>query len=168
MEYRKEKPIWYRQKNETKKAYGYFCVFRDAGIERSLEYVCKVFKFSATYAYELAKKYSWYDRALAYDDYLEDLKLKKQEKAIEEMNERHIKIAMSLQEKIIQKLDKIDLEKLSNRDLINWFQIASQVERIARGSYSEKKKIDIETVNISEEKKKQLEEIFSKVSKNEN
>jgi len=166
MEYRTDKPIWYRQKNETVKSYKYFCVYRDAGIERSFEYVSKVVKKSTVVIGNIAKKYNWNERALAYDDYLEDLKLKKQEKAIEEMNERHIKISMQLQEKIIEKLSKIDLEKLSNKDLINWFQVAAQIERIARGSYTEKKKIDVETVNISEEKKKQLEEIFSKV-KNE-
>jgi len=79
------------------------------------------------------EKYRWYERAQAYDDYIEKKKREENEKAILEMAERHVKLAMAFLLKIAQALQQIDPAQLSPADMAKWLDVATKLERLSRG-----------------------------------
>ena len=131
--------IWERQKNESSKAYAAFCIYRDLGVERSLEKVAqnRGKPGSKSWLNTWSTKYHWVERAQAYDDYLEQEKRKEQEKAILEMVERHTKEAMALQQKALERLKSLDPNELSTRDVLNYLMEAMKLERLSRGEPTE-------------------------------
>lgn len=131
--------IWERQKNESSKAYAAFCIYRDLGVERSLEKVAqnRGKPGSKSWLNTWSTKYHWVERARAYDDYLEQEKRKEQEKAILEMVERHTKEAMALQQKALERLKSLDPNELSTRDVLNYLMEAMKLERLSRGEPTE-------------------------------
>jgi len=158
---------WLRQKNESEKAFRAFCIYRDMGYDRTKEAVRKKLKKSPALIDKWSNKYNWKDRVLAYDNYLEQKKLKEQEKQIEEMNKRHIDLSLQIQQKISERLKSLDVDKLHPKDLIVWFQVAIQIERLARGAVTENKKMTTESKIefIPEDKKDLLNVIYTKSTK---
>jgi len=131
--------IWERQKNESSKAYAAFCVYRDLGPERSLEKVRQNLDKPRTRKWlgDWSVKHNWVERANAYDDYLERKKREEKEKAILEMAERHAKLAMAFQQRVAQRLQQIDPAELSPSDMAKWLDVATKLERLARGEPTE-------------------------------
>lgn len=135
---------WTRMKNESSRAYHAFCIYRDLGPQRSLEKVREELRkegkrISKTLIFRWSTKYNWVERATAYDDYLDEIKRAEQEKAIKEMAERHAKIAMAVQQKVIERLKELDVSELSPSDMIRWLDVAIKVERLSRGEPTEVK-----------------------------
>ena len=131
--------IWERLPNESSKAYQAFCIYRDLGVERSLEKVAqnRGKPGSKSWLNTWSTKYHWVERAQAYDDYLEQEKRKEQEKAILEMVERHTKEAMALQQKALERLKTLNPDELTPRDVLNYLLEAMKVERLNRGEPTE-------------------------------
>lgn len=134
--------IWERQQGETTKAYAAFCVYRDLGPDRSLEKVRKEYekngkKISVKFLGRWSAKYNWVERARAYDDYLDYKKREEQEKAIRDMAERHAKVAMLFQQKVLERLQGINPSELSPADLARWLDVATKLERLSRGKPTE-------------------------------
>jgi len=127
--------IWERQKNENSKAYAAFCIYRDMGVERSIEkvYEKRSKRGPLSRLKNWSVKYNWVKRANAYDDYLERKKREKNEKEILEMAERHAKLAKAFQQRIAQALQQIDPAQLSPSDMAKWLEIATKLERLSRG-----------------------------------
>lgn len=143
--------IWERLPNESSKAYAAFCIYRDLGFERSLDKALAVANKKPTNRRHWARwmeKYKWVERAQAYDDYIEQKKRKEQEKAILEMAERHARIAMAFQQKVVERLRELDPSDLSPKDLSTWFDIAAKIERLSRGEPTEigKQEVTLPTV----------------------
>ncbi len=131
--------IWERLPNESSKAYQAFCIYRDLGAERSLDKVAqnRGKPGSRSWLDSWSTKYHWVERARAYDDYLEREKRKEQEKAILEMVDRHIKEAMALQQKALERLKTLNPDELTTRDVLNYLLEAMKVERLSRGEPTE-------------------------------
>jgi len=131
--------IWERLPNESSKAYQAFCIYRDLGVERSLEKVAqnRGKPGSRSWLDSWSTKYHWVERARAYDDYLEQEKRKEREKAILEMVDRHIKEAMALQQKALERLKTLNPDELTTRDVLNYLLEAMKVERLCRGEPTE-------------------------------
>lgn len=131
--------IWERLPNESSKAYQAFCIYRDLGVERSLEKVAqnRGKPGSKSWLNTWSTKYHWVERAQAYDDYLEQEKRKEQEKAILEMVERHTKEAMALQQKALERLKSLDPNELSTKDVLSYLMEAMKLERLSRGEPTE-------------------------------
>ena len=128
--------IWERLPSESSKAYAAFCIYRDMGPKRSIEKVQKKVGKKSGYLrhlYRWSSKYNWFERAKAYDDYIEKKKREENEKAILEMAERHVKLAMAFLLKIAQALQQIDPAQLSPSDMAKWLEIATKLERLSRG-----------------------------------
>lgn len=142
--------VWERQPGESSRAYAAFCIYRDLGPERSLEKVRQMLDKPRTRKWlgEWSVKYKWVERAQAYDDYIEQKKRKEQEKAILEMAERHARIAMAFQQKVVERLRELDPSDLSPKDLSTWFDIAAKIERLSRGEPTEigKQEVTLPTV----------------------
>jgi len=131
--------IWERVPGESSKAYEAFCIYRDLGVDRSIEKTAKNRLKPGSYSWlrNWSSKYNWVERARAYDDYLEREKRKEQEKAILEMVERHTKEAMALQQKALERLKSLDPNELSTRDVLNYLMEAMKLERLSRGEPTE-------------------------------
>lgn len=134
--------IWERLPNESSKAYAAFCIYRDLGSERSLDGVRRKLeengkKVSIKFLGRWSSKYNWVARAQAYDDYLERKKREEKEKAILEMAERHARIAVAFQQKIVERLRELDPDQLSPSDLAKWLDVATKLERLSRGEPTE-------------------------------
>ncbi len=131
--------IWERLPNESSKAYQAFCIYRDLGVERSLEKVAqnRGKPGSKSWLNTWSTKYHWVERAQAYDDYMEQEKRKEQERAILEMVERHTKEAMALQQKALERLKSLDSSELSTKDVLSYLLEAMKLERLSRGEPTE-------------------------------
>ena len=131
--------IWERLPGESSKAYEAFCIYRDLGVDRSIEKTAKSRLKPGSFSWlrNWSSKYNWVERARAYDDYLEREKRKEQEKAILEMVERHTKEAMALQQKALERLKSLDPNELSTRDVLNYLMEAMKLERLSRGEPTE-------------------------------
>lgn len=131
--------VWERQPGETSRAYSYFVKYRDLGPERSMDKLRKYLgvKVSQTRLEQLSVKHNWVERARAYDDYIERRKREEKEKAILEMAERHARIAVAFQQKIVERLRELDPDQLSPSDLAKWLDVATKLERLSRGEPTE-------------------------------
>lgn len=131
--------IWERLPGESSKAYQAFCEYRDMGADRSIRKLAQARgkPTSTKWLSHWSAKYSWVERAKAYDDYLEQEKRKEQEKAILEMVERHTKEAMALQQKALERLKSLDPNELSTRDVLSYLMEAIKLERLSRGEPNE-------------------------------
>lgn len=131
--------IWERLPEESSKAYEAFCIYRDLGVDRSIEKTAKSRLKPGSYSWlrNWSSKYNWVERARAYDDYLEREKRKEREKAILEMMDRHIKETMALQQKALERLKTLNPDELTPRDVLNYLLEAMKVERLSRGEPTE-------------------------------
>ncbi len=137
---------WTRQAGESSKAYAAFCTYRDLGPERSLDKALAAANKKPTNRRHWARwmdRFSWYARAQAYDDYIEQERRRAQEKEIMEMADRHARIATNFQTAVIQRLTKLEPEELSPSDMAKWFDIAVKVERLSRGEATESVKQEV-------------------------
>ncbi|MCL6611189.1 MAG: hypothetical protein K6T66_06590 [Peptococcaceae bacterium] len=131
--------VWERQPGESSKAYAAFCVYRDLGPERSLEKALQNLskKRAKWQLWQWSSKYNWVARCQAYDDYIERRKREEKERAILEMAERHARLAVAFQQKVVERLRELNPAELEPRDLSKWLDIAVKVERLARGEPTE-------------------------------
>lgn len=144
--------LWERQPGESSKAYAAFCVYRDLGPERSLEKARKNLGKTRVRRCleEWSAKYNWVVRAQAYDDYIERKKREEKERAILEMAERHAKIAVAFQQKVVERLRGLDPDQLSPSDLAKWLDVATKLERMSRGEPTEISKQEVSLPPIVE------------------
>lgn len=130
---------WERQEKETSRAYIAFIAYRDQNPSvRSIANVVKIIGKptgkNPAHNYEyLSKKYCWVDRVKAWDDHLDKIKIKSTETEIIEMNKRHIKIAIMMQNKGVSLMEKIDEDKISPSNIGVLLKNAIEIERISRG-----------------------------------
>jgi len=139
--------IWERQPDEGSKAYAAFCVYRDLGPERSLDKALSEANKKPTNRRHWSRwmeKYRWYERAQAYDDYIEEKKREKNEKAILDMADRHARLAMAFLQRVAQRLQQIDPSELSPADMAKWLDVATKLERLSRGEPTEIGKQEVE------------------------
>lgn len=146
---------WDRQPSESRQAYHAFCEFRDLPArERSLDraythhrVVCVSRKepgeiprplLQATKCWKTWKRqWNWVARADAHDREIAETERLARRDAIAEMNKRHADIAVAFQQRCVSRLLEIQPNQLSPGLLIRWFEIATLVERRARGEATE-------------------------------
>ena len=137
---------WSRQHNESPKAYAAFTIYRDLGQYRSYDKAIVIAnkKPSARrYWARWASKYKWVERAQLYDTHMDEINLQKKEEEVIKMAERHAKIALAFQSKVVKRLESIQPEDLNARETVRWFALATKIERISRGAPSDISKGEI-------------------------
>lgn len=60
---------WSRRADESSKSYGYFQMFLDLGVVRSIVKVAERCGKNASRLYRLASRFDWHERAIAFDNY---------------------------------------------------------------------------------------------------
>lgn len=123
---------WERQPGESEQAFEAFKIYRDLGVRRSNAEVCKQLSKSRQLISRWKSKYEWDDRVRAYDNDLEKQQHAEAVKNLKDMTGRHIKIAMSLQRKALEALDKLKVEDMTPKDIKEYIKMATELERLNR------------------------------------
>lgn len=142
-----ERQSWERAPGEGLRAFEAFCAYRDKGVNRSIRSVAQELSKSIALIGRWSTTHQWVDRVSAWDDEQDRLKRLKHAEAIEEMNERHVRIAKMLQSKAIEKLTTMtgDNNKLAPKDVQGFLALAAQLERVAMGAPTDIHEINDET-----------------------
>jgi hypothetical protein len=140
-------PPWNRQKGESAKAYRGFAIYRDLDpLERSFERASKIYGCRRLQFSEWAKRYRWAERIDRWDQHCERLAVSAQEDSIKEMNERHASLAVETLKRVLQRIvgdDEVGVQAinpshLSASDCARLSEVATRIERMARGSETER------------------------------
>lgn len=120
---------WEQQQGESAKAFEAFKVYLDMGSERSIRAVGEKLGKSSTLMARWSSTHGWVERVAAYDADLRQQAHDQAVKSARKMSERHIKLALQLQEKAIQALSKMKPEDLDPKSLISFVREATKLER---------------------------------------
>lgn len=146
------KQPWDRLEGERSKAYHYFCMYRDMGVERTMNKLRQaLIEGHAEIIPTLARlgmmstRNGWVKRAEAYDDYLAEIQRKESEKELLEMYAVHAKAGRALADSGVKRLikerdDGIDISASEARHRI---KEGFEIEARARGVTLEKEEVDI-------------------------
>lgn len=119
---------------ESPRAFEAFAFYRDMGAARNLEAVAKQVDKNLSLVRRWSADYSWVTRARTWDAEQDRIKREAQTKVIQDMAERHAKIAVRFQNKVVQRLENLDPDELSARELAQWLDVSVKVERLSRGA----------------------------------
>lgn len=123
---------WERQKGESEKAYEAFSIYLNLGVGRTITEVVKQLEKSRTLIDRWKVRYDWTDRVREYDNDQQRQAKKEAEKGLRDMYARQTKIAMSVQSKALQALDKLNPETMSAKDIKEYIKMATELERLNR------------------------------------
>lgn len=129
--------IYTQMDDESPRAFEAFAIYRDMGPARHLDAVATKVDKNLSLIRRWSSDYSWVTRARAWDAENDRVKRDAQTKVVQEMSERHAKIAVGFQNKVIQRLQNLDPDELSARELAQWLDISVKIERLSRGANTE-------------------------------
>lgn len=138
---------WERQNNESEKAFSAFKAYLEME-DRNICQLAKRLAKSRQLVDKWKQKYNWQERCIAWDKSLQEIEYKTAVKERKKMAKRHIAIAMSMQAKAVEALQKIDVSKLNASEIIRLFDTAVKIERLSRGEATENQVQEI-TQNIN-------------------
>lgn len=126
-----DKP-WERQKGESAQAYEAFSIYLGMGAERSLSAVAQKLSKSLPLIKRWSREKEWQERIRAYDNDIEKQARKKAIADRKAMTKRHIGIAMQLQKKALEALDRLLVEDMTPKDIKEYIKMATDLERLNR------------------------------------
>lgn len=124
---------WERQPGEEKARYDAFCVYRDLGPDRTLELLAKVCDRKKSTLYKYSSHNNWTERVAAWDEYQDAMRREAHNEVAAGMAERHARLSLLIQEKVIMRLKTMPIERMSTRELAQLIDIAVKIERQAFG-----------------------------------
>ena len=161
--------VWEIQDEETSYGYECFRVFRDMNpLDRSIAAVAKIFGKATVTMTSLASDYNWASRAAAWDFHIEQARLEMTETYQLDMLKRHTDICVALIDKVKQRLDKMSPKELGPRDVIQWIDITTKIERLSRGMANDAVAANLTQINVSVDNMTKLsDEDLEKIIANE-
>ena len=120
---------WERVNGETTKAYEAFCLYIGMGPERSIRKVAEQLHKSSTLIGRWSRTYDWVRRAADYDEHLQEEKFKETRKKTRKMADRHISMALQMQEVALKRLKGLDPEEIDVKNLITLIRESTKLER---------------------------------------
>ena len=123
---------WERQEGESVKAFEAFTVYLEMGDERSIREVAQRLAKSRTLIGRWSVTYQWVERVAAFDA---DVQRKAHAKAVKKrrnMVDRHISIALKMQEKALMALEQMDPADIDPQNLIAMLREATKLEQEMR------------------------------------
>jgi hypothetical protein len=102
-------------------------------LDRSLAGVGQKLGKSTSYLERLSSQLHWVQRVAAFDREQDRIGQAKRIRDIQEMNERHAEIATAIRVKVAQCLEAMDPTSLRPNEVARLLEVASRVERMARG-----------------------------------
>ena len=164
-------------KGESAKAFEQFKIYRDLGPARTLTDVATVLGKAPAYVGQLSQRWQWVQRARAWDVAEDRAANKARMKAREDMERRHVELACGMQTLALETLQRIAERAEKDRDdgvlspdaLVKFVKVATDLERLSRGSPSEitettvREEIDYST--LTDEELATLKNVKSKMAK---
>jgi hypothetical protein len=89
--------LFERQPHESMRAYESFMIYRDMGPSRTTEKTSYRTGKTHSWMQDLSQRWNWVERAKAYDDFMDGIRLDHEIKLRKEAVERHIRIGQGLQ-----------------------------------------------------------------------
>jgi len=120
---------WDRQEGESAKAYEAFMVYLELGDERSQQAVGKKLAKSRQLISRWSATYRWVERAVAYDTDIQRRAHAAAVKKKKRMAERHISIALQLQDKALAALAETKPQDIDPKVLVAMLREATKLER---------------------------------------
>lgn len=125
---------WERQEGESVKAFEAFTVYLEMGDERSIRDVAQRLAKSRTLIGRWSVTYQWVERVSAFDA---DVQRKAHAKAVKKrrnMVDRHISIALKMQEKALLALEQMNPADIDPKNLIAMLREATKLEQEMRAA----------------------------------
>lgn len=129
--------LWERQPGEGAKPWEAFVIYRDLGTERTLQKVSKQLKKSMAMIGRWSSDWNWRERAAAWDGEQDKLARADQVKEIAEMRRLQAARGAKMQEKAMEALEQMEIEKLSPADVVRLMAEGAKLERLGRGDVGE-------------------------------
>lgn len=123
---------WDRQKDESEQAYEAFLAYRDMGANRSVAKVAQKCGKNKSLMDRWSSRWEWVERCRCWDNQLQKEAKKTAAAELKKMYQRHIKIAMQLQNVAIMSLAQTRPENIEPKDLIAFVKAATVIERESR------------------------------------
>ena len=123
---------WKQLLDESGKAYYAFSLYLREGHWRSLRKVADALGKGVSYESQLEKwsaKYKWFDRAQAFDTWVDTRQMRQYLAEQQAAFERHIEHASQIEEKVFDELMSRDLKEMKLSELIRLYDIAGKIER---------------------------------------
>lgn len=133
---------WGPQDGETSLAFHYFTVYRDLGPTRTVSAAARSLGKDATFLRQLSAKYAWVDRCMAFDVFLDRAAIESLVRGRTAMRQRHASVAELAFDKIFKRLQTLDPEDMSVRDLATWMDLSVKIDRQARGEADKTLKVE--------------------------
>lgn len=120
---------WEQQQGESAKAFEAFKVYLEMGSERSIRAVGEKLGKSSTLMARWSSAHGWVERVATYEADLQRKAHAQAVKSVQKMADRHISMALKLQEKALQALGKMSPEELDPKNLLAFIREATKLER---------------------------------------
>lgn len=120
---------WERLEGESVKAYEAFTTYLNLGAARSQKAVSEELSKSRQLIGRWSATYKWVERTAAYDADIQQKAHADAVKKARKMSERHISIALKLQEKALAALAETDPKDIDPKNLLAFLREATKLER---------------------------------------
>lgn len=120
---------WERQEGESVKAYEAFHCYLNLGETRSQRLVSEQLSKSRQLISRWSANYQWVERVAAYENDLQRQAHAEAVKKARQMADRHISIAMKMQQKALQALKEMDPRDIDPKNLVAFIREATKLER---------------------------------------
>lgn len=130
---------------ESAKAYQAYLDYRDMGDGRSLAKLNNQYGKKPSYIRQLQKwsaEHDWQSRIKQFSQEQAEERSAKLQAEIDEMNERHVRLAIEQQEKATKQIQSlINAESFGSQAVVQLLKLATDLERLARGAPTEREEI---------------------------
>lgn len=125
--------VWDRQYGESPQAFDAFLTYMDAGPTRSLQRTASKCGKSRHLLERWSTQFYWRKRAYRWDCEQDRIRLLNHRKELDKMSDRHAKLARAMSSKLIDRLQSLDVQELTARDVATWIKTIVEIERHALG-----------------------------------
>lgn len=130
---RRERMPWDRMDGEPPKAYQHFTTYREAGRGRTIYDIADRLKRARGYLYQLSRDWQWVKRAEAWDRELDRVFAEKMADRRRRSAETTLSIVSIARQKLVERLQNIEIAQLTPTQWLQWFEALTRVEREAMG-----------------------------------
>lgn len=155
---------FFRLPKEGEKPFEAFCLYRDAGAQRSLRRVARALGKSDTLIKRWSSAWMWNERARDWDNAQERARKEGELEAVREAAKRHALVGVSMLRAGTLRLSNIltdekEIQKIPVGILPQWMKVAVDIERGARGMQD---KLQVTTEEPANESMEAFRETFDK------
>lgn len=139
--------VWERQRGETPKAFEAFCLYRDAGAQRSLQSVADALHKSKTMIARWSGRYSWVERTIAFDRWADAEAQRQVERDAREAKRSRIIAARWMQSEGLRQLRAIAArgESIPAAVAVRMVETGANSERLEYGEATSRGEVDVPT-----------------------